>query len=213
MAETGALMPDDLRKQARDHAWEWFCLHSSQRMQTFNYFLISTAFLVAAYGTLLKENPAAAAVVAIVGAWLAYWFRRLDMRTRQLIHAARKPLLVLQGELARRLEIPELEIVQGVEDCRPGSSTYGRVIDVTHFTVAVLFLAAAVYAGATVAFKSPLRSPPAAERTVPHSNAYASFRFFSGRLRTGLPVAAWIALSTAGATTQMVGSPTPPQKS
>ena len=34
-----------------------------------------------------------------------------------------------------------------------------------------------------------------------------------GRLRTGLPVAAMIAFSTEGATTQMVGSPTPPQKS
>ena len=42
---------------------------------------------------------------------------------------------------------------------------------------------------------------------------YTSFTFFSGRLRTGLPVAAWMALSTAGVTTQMVGSPTPPQKS
>src|SRR6266545_7406619 len=42
---------------------------------------------------------------------------------------------------------------------------------------------------------------------------YTSRTFFSGRLRTGLPVAAWMALSTAGATTQIVGSPTPPQKS
>ena len=40
---------------------------------------------------------------------------------------------------------------------------------------------------------------------------YTSFTFFSGSVRTGLPVAAWIALSTAGATTQIVGSPTPPQ--
>jgi hypothetical protein len=30
-------------------------------------------------------------------------------------------------------------------------------------------------------------------------------RFFSGRLRTGLPVAAWIAFMTDGATTQIVG--------
>ncbi len=45
------------------------------------------------------------------------------------------------------------------------------------------------------------------------SRRYTSFTFLSGRLRTGLPVAAKIALSTAGATTQMVGSPTPPQKS
>src|SRR5580693_914963 len=42
---------------------------------------------------------------------------------------------------------------------------------------------------------------------------YTSFTFFSGRLRTGLPVAAKIAFITEGATTQMVGSPTPPQKS
>jgi hypothetical protein len=42
---------------------------------------------------------------------------------------------------------------------------------------------------------------------------YTSLTFFSGSCRTGLPVAAWMALSTAGATTQMVGSPTPPQKS
>jgi hypothetical protein len=42
---------------------------------------------------------------------------------------------------------------------------------------------------------------------------YTSFTFFSGRLRTGLPVAAKIAFITAGAATQIVGSPTPPQKS
>lgn len=35
----------------------------------------------------------------------------------------------------------------------------------------------------------------------------------NGTCRTGLPVAAKIAFSTAGTTTQMVGSPTPPQKS
>lgn len=53
--------------------------------------------------------------------------------------------------------------------------------------------------------------------TIPNSgrlrHAYTSLTFFSGRLRTGLPVAAWIALSTAGDTTEMVGSPMPPQKS
>ena len=39
----------------------------------------------------------------------------------------------------------------------------------------------------------------------------SSVRLSSGP--TGLPVAAWMAFNTAGATTQMVGSPTPPQKS
>jgi len=44
-------------------------------------------------------------------------------------------------------------------------------------------------------------------------DVYTSLTFFNGKLRTGRPIAAWIALSTAGAVTQMVGSPTPPQKS
>ncbi len=45
------------------------------------------------------------------------------------------------------------------------------------------------------------------------TRSYTSFTFFSGRLRTGFPVAAKIAFITEGVTTQMVGSPTPPQKS
>ena len=44
-------------------------------------------------------------------------------------------------------------------------------------------------------------------------SAHTNFTFFSGRLRTGLPVAAKIAFITEGATTQIVGSPMPPQKS
>ncbi len=42
---------------------------------------------------------------------------------------------------------------------------------------------------------------------------YTSLTFFSGKLRTGLPVAAKMAFITAGFTTHIVGSPTPPQKS
>jgi hypothetical protein len=56
---------------------------------------------------------------------------------------------------------------------------------------------------------SPAPRNDRGERLLP----YTSFTFFSGRLRTGLPVAAKIAFSTAGAATQIVGSPTPPQKS
>jgi hypothetical protein len=40
---------DATGKVALDHAWNWFNLHAGQRMQTFNFFLIATAFLIAAY--------------------------------------------------------------------------------------------------------------------------------------------------------------------
>jgi hypothetical protein len=63
---------------------------------------------------------------------------------------------------------------------------------------------------------SPIRqtqASPTSRNDSVHRQRYTSFTFLSGRLRIGLPVAAKMALSTAGATTQMVGSPTPPQKS
>src|SRR5262249_25502504 len=55
-----------------------------------------------------------------------------------------------------------------------------------------------------------LLNPRAARRK---AAPYTSFTFFNGSVRTGLPVAAKMALSTAGVTTEIVGSPTPPQKS
>jgi len=65
----------------------------------------------------------------------------------------------------------------------------------------------------------PGDEPPGAEASLPcdapdaRRETQAVLTFLNGRLRTGLPVAAKIAFMTAGETTQMVGSPTPPQKS
>ena len=57
----------------------------------------------------------------------------------------------------------------------------------------------------------PLSRPASNLRVKPSSQAFFRLCFFSGRSRMRLPVAAKIALSTAGAATAMVGSPTPPQ--
>ena len=65
----------------------------------------------------------------------------------------------------------------------------------------------------TVAATSAITANPQQRLSLAQPRHHAlSFTFFSGSVRTGLPVAAKMAFSTAGATTQMVGSPTPPQK-
>jgi hypothetical protein len=58
--------------KALDHAWNWFSLHAAQRMQTFNFFLVAIAFLVAAYASLLDKSHWAAAFIAAAAAWLAF---------------------------------------------------------------------------------------------------------------------------------------------
>ena len=93
----------ELYKEVREHAWNWFVLHSGKRMQSLNFFLIATAFLVASYGALLKLDPAIACFVAVMGALMAFFFQRLEMRTRQMIHASEDVLKIVQsGSLTRR---------------------------------------------------------------------------------------------------------------
>jgi hypothetical protein len=92
--------PDEIAKQAREHAWNWFALHATQRMQALNFFFVATAFLLAAYGSLLEKHPSAAAIIGAVGAWLTFCFNRLDVRNRQLVEDGEKALKVSQEHLA-----------------------------------------------------------------------------------------------------------------
>jgi hypothetical protein len=57
-------------------------------MQTFNFFLVVVGFLVAAYASLLEKRRAGAVAVSLLGAWLSFWFNRIDYRTRQLVKAS-----------------------------------------------------------------------------------------------------------------------------
>jgi hypothetical protein len=150
--------PDEIAKQAREHAWNWFALHATQRVQAFNFFVVATAFLIAAYGSLLEKHPDAAGILAGVGAWLTFWFNRLDVRNRKLVEAGEQALKVSQEHLASLTQNPHLKIVDGTE--RPASSgpfyrrlikwlqwtSYARVINVIQWTIIGVFLLAGAYA-------------------------------------------------------------------
>ena len=142
-------MPDPDRdaaaKQALDHAWNWFALHSSQRMQTFRFFLIGTAFLGAAYGSLLEEHRYAAVAVALVGAWLGFWFNQLDTRTSELIKASESVLKTAQARLADQSGVSELKIVETVEQAPHGGASHRVVMAVIQWTIVAVFLLGAAY--------------------------------------------------------------------
>jgi hypothetical protein len=138
---------DELNKQVREHAWNWFALHAGRRMQSFNFFLIATAFLIAGYASLLDKRPVPAVAVALLGAWVAFWFHRLDMRTRQLLDAGEKVLEIDQARLAERTGIPDLNILNCVKRTKRGASTYKTVIGMIEWSILVAFLVGVAFAG------------------------------------------------------------------
>ena len=139
--------PDGPSKDAIDHAWNWFALHAGQRMQSFNFFLVATAFLVAAYGTVLEKHRGVAAGIGLLGAWVSFWFNRLERRTRQLVKAGEAALASSQDRLASISGIPSLSILKAVEKKAPGSSSYSVVINIIQWTTLIGFLLGAAYAG------------------------------------------------------------------
>ncbi len=138
---------DEIVKHARDHAWDWFALHAGQRMQSFNYFIVAVAFLTGGYASLLEKRPWIAVGTALMGAWIAVWFNRLDRRTRQLISAGESALGVAQARLAERAEIPEVKILECVKQPARGASSYSQIIGVIEWTICFGFMVAAIYAG------------------------------------------------------------------
>jgi len=115
-------------------------------MQSFNYFLVATAFLASAFASLLERSPAVAAGVAIVGAWIAFWFTRLDRRTRQLLNAGESALEVAQARLADRADMPSVRMLEQVRKPEAGAATYRQIISAVEWTMVLGFAVLAAYA-------------------------------------------------------------------
>jgi hypothetical protein len=116
-------------------------------MQSFNFFLVATAFLVAGYGAVLSEHRIIAVGIALLGAWVSLWFNRMEKRTKQLVKAGEAALAPFQHRLAELTANPSLVILPSVERAAAGCSSYSRVIDVIEWTIFVAFLSGAIYAG------------------------------------------------------------------
>ena len=142
----------DLLKEARAHAWDWFALHANQRMQAFNFFLVATGFLVAAYASALPKLPPVACGVALLGSWVTFWFSRLDTRSKELVKAGEVVLSECESQLAQSTGNSALRIVAVVERPARWVPSYSRAFDLIQVAILAFFLMGALYASADVRY-------------------------------------------------------------
>lgn len=143
MSEPDATAATSAESEAMKHAWDWFSVHSAQRMQGINFFLVSIGFVMAGYGVAFTGGNFVVAVTAgILGVGLTYTFWMLDRRTRQLVKASETPLRIVEASIARRSGVDSIRIVEAVEDAPKRHLTYTQAFNVLLLLVFVLMLVA-----------------------------------------------------------------------
>jgi hypothetical protein len=128
-----------------DHAWQWFALHATQRMQAVNFFLVATAFLSTAYVAALRF-PAVAGGVSALGALFSFVFYRFEIRIQELLKAGERALYPAQQRLADLTGMQEFKICEAVETPKRPFTKYSKIIRTLYGSTAVGFLMGLAYA-------------------------------------------------------------------
>lgn len=137
-------MPDP-HVDTQTYAWNWFALHSGQRMQLVNFWLVAVAFLGAAFVQARTGNLRAIAVgVCFAGAVASVAFAMMDARTRGLVQVAEEALRGIEENRAAAGQLT-LRLVSASHEARPSRLlSYRVIIQGMQVTIAVLFVVAAV---------------------------------------------------------------------
>lgn len=134
--------------EVRAYAWNWFALHSGQRLQLVNFWLVAIAFLAAAFvQSEINHLTPIAAGVALIGALSSVSFQRLDTRTRQLTLAAEDALLVFEAEWISNGVSDTIALAARSNLARTSRlDSYRVIIQSLQLFVAAVFVGAFIYA-------------------------------------------------------------------
>jgi len=144
---SNAEFKQEAKKEAIKHAWDFFTIHATQRMQSVNFFLVAEAFLFAAFVNAINENRNAVGMgIAVLGTTICYLFYRFERRIRSLIHAAEDALKPLERNLAEQSGVDSLEIFRSVDQPKPGAWAYSKVFFYLYAISGIVFALGFLYA-------------------------------------------------------------------
>lgn len=109
-----------------DHAWRYFELHAKQRLTLFNFFVVLSGLIAAAWGTAMTAEeplPTVGAIMGIVLAFSSIIFWKLDQRNAFLTKRAES----LMAKAEERLFQPD-DCLFGCEDADSQSEREGYPI-------------------------------------------------------------------------------------
>lgn len=144
----------------KDKYWEWFALHSGQRMQSVNFFLVVVGFLVAGYiDAVTGSRYWVALLVSLLGVATAYLFYMLDRRTRRLVKAVENRWMNGSTGGTDSSSGDAETLIQEVDRPAIGNLTYSNVFFWFYLAVGTFFFMAGCYTISKLTATSPPSAP------------------------------------------------------
>ena len=129
------------------HARSWVELHTSQRQNLLNFYLVAVAFLFNAYVSALNAHHwLLAALISSVGWGTSIAFVLMDLRNRDLTRAGEAALKAIEERLAEIFQLPSMRISQSIEKPRHPLLSMGKLIRFIYSSVGIIFMATTIYA-------------------------------------------------------------------
>jgi hypothetical protein len=144
---SGAAVSDDPFTPAMTYAWNWFSLHSNQRMQLVNFWIVAMAFMAAAFAAVSQKDLWwISSGLAFCGLATTYAFAYLELRTRVLIDIGRDALRTLEVQLMLATGMPSMNLAQTGKANGRNVMKYKHAIGLLHAVIGSAWLAATIYA-------------------------------------------------------------------
>lgn len=100
--------------EERKYVWDYFQLHSSQRIASFNFYITLATAILAALGAILQQGPNLPGVAAVLGALLvlfSFVFWKMDQRNSRLIKNAEAALKYFEEQSAADKTSPTIPLI------------------------------------------------------------------------------------------------------
>ena len=137
---------ETLLQTALNHAQSWVEVHTSQRQNLLNFFLIAIAFLFNAYVSALNSHHYfLAGTIGLLGTIISLGFTAMDLRNRDLTRAGEIALKDIEDRFALRYQISSLRIVAAIDRPRHIWLSMGKIIRTIYLSIGVVFFCATIY--------------------------------------------------------------------
>ncbi|MGC1305436.1 MAG: hypothetical protein WA840_23950 [Caulobacteraceae bacterium] len=143
--------------------YDLFSYHATQRLTTFNFFMVTISFLSNAYATLITKSDGSSklywmsASLALAAYVLVILFGRLDRRNEQIVEINEKPINKLQEMLSNKLGgDPIWRTFEETDKKARRLGTFGTLLPLIYWISSILAAAGSTYGMAHAAPELPL---------------------------------------------------------